>query len=371
MTAVDAGVRVCPSCGSPAGAYDACPACGTHLASLLELPTRGEWQARSTAGASAGWTPPRTAAAAPGRVPPLRPLLHPTELSRLALALVAALVSVVLLVLFLIALGSTGILPRLLATAVFSLAGIWIGLQIFRARMLGRSVRVGADTMPALQALIDDVRATLHYHRRVDFYVIAKPDAAITTTSYLGARIVVLEGSLVADLMEPHKRSQLTFLVGRSIGSLRAKHMRLDVVVLLLDALNVLRFPSLFILPWYRATSYSGDQIGMMCCGDLEAALEATRRVLVGGELAGKMAAGDVLPQATLVQRRILPRLAQLFMAEPYATNRYANLLCFGRYHDPELWGRMRASLDAVDAHHLEQIWARSPHRRRMARAGR
>lgn len=355
MTAVGSDMRVCPSCGSPAGLDEACSGCGTHLASLRELPTRAEWGAR-------------TGAAAPRRMPPLRPLLHPTEGSRLTLAVFAAGLTLVVLALIMIAAKAAGALAGVLAIAVFSLATIWISLQLYRARLLGRSVRVDSESMPALQALVDDVRETLHYHRRVDFYVIAKPEAPITTMSYMGTRIVILEGSLVAELMEPAKRAQLTFLVGRSIGSLRAKHMRLDIVVLLLDALNVLRFPSLFLLPWYRATSYSGDQIGMMCCGDLEAALEATRRVLVGGELASRMAAGDVLPQATLVQRRILPRLAQLFLAEPHATNRYANLLCFGRYHDPGLWDAIYASLDDARAGRLDEIWRRSPHRRRTAR---
>jgi hypothetical protein len=357
MTAVGADIRVCPSCGSPAGLHDACPGCGTQLASLLELPTRAEWEARTA-----------RPDAAPRRMPPLRPLLHPTERSRLVLAVVAAALTLVLLALILVAAKAAGALAGLLAIAVFSLATIWISLQLYRARLLGRSVRVDSEAMPALQALVNDVRETLHYHRRVDFYVTAKPEAPITTMSYMGTRIVILEGSLVAELMEPAKRAQLTFLVGRSIGSLRAKHMRVDIVVLLLDALNVLRFPSLFILPWYRATSYSGDQIGMMCCGDLEAALEAMRRVLVGGELASKMGAGDVLPQATLVQRRILPRLAQLFLAEPHPTNRYANLLCFGRYHDPGLWDAIYASLDDARAGRLDEIWWRSPHRRRTAR---
>jgi len=189
----------------------------------------------------------------------------------------------------------------------------------------------------------------------------------LSMSSYLGTRIIVIEGSLVAELLQPERRSQLVFLLGRSIGALRAKHARLDIIVVLLDAINVLKYVTPFLLPWYRATAYSGDQIGMVCCADLEAALQATRRLLIGKELAAELNAGIVLPQARLVQRRLLPRFVQLFGAEPHNTNRYANLLCFGRYHDPASWERLRGTMGEEHLRSLEQIWARSPYRRRVA----
>jgi hypothetical protein len=137
----------------------------------------------------------------------------------------------------------------------------------------------------------------------------------------------------------------------------------------ILEAAEVLKYVAPFIRPYYRATAYSGDQIGMMCCSDLEAALEATRRLLVGGELASELTAGAVMPQALLVKRRLLPRLVQLLAVEPHVTNRYANLLCFGRYHAPELWARMLDSMGEHEQRCLEEIWQRSPYRWRVAAA--
>jgi hypothetical protein len=185
--------------------------------------------------------------------------------------------------------------------------------------------------------------------------------------SYLGTRILLIEGGLVSELLKPGRSAQLTFLIGRSIGALRAKHSRLDLLVILLAFVDALKYVSLFLRPWYRATVYSGDQIGMVCCSDLDAALQATRRLLVGGDLAAELHAGTVLPQACLVQRRLLPRLVQLTDAEPHVTNRYANLICFARYHDPMLWERLRASVDVEHAQALERLWERSPYRRRVA----
>jgi hypothetical protein len=357
VSVADDRTRVCPRCGTPAEAYDVCTACGTHLAGLPELPTRSDWESRRRVRPTQRPITPAS----------IRPLLHPSERSRLVIATVAAAVAVGFLVLILILAGTANLLLPLVGTLAVTTVSIWLGQQVRRARLLGRSVKVGPDTMPELQALLEDVARTLQYDRRVDVYVVDKATQPLSMSSYLGTRIIVIEGSLVAELLQPERRSQLVFLLGRSIGALRAKHARLDIIVVLLDAINVLKYVTPFLLPWYRATAYSGDQIGMVCCADLEAALQATRRLLIGKELAAELDAGIVLPQASLVQRRLLPRFVQLFGAEPHTTNRYANLLCFGRYHDPASWERLRGTMGEEHLRSLEQIWARSPYRRRVA----
>jgi hypothetical protein len=373
--------RVCPRCGEPAGVEETCEGCGLEIGLLRELPSRAQWLAgdHATAGPSG---PPRPGAPAidtavrprpPALVRPtlrsaasIAPLLHPTEVSRLALALAAAALALVIPVVILVeADGVTSIIEAL----VVLIATIWIGIQLSRARLLGRSVRVEASTFPAVETIVNEVCETLDYRRRLEVYVTDKVAGGIVTTSLLGTRLIVIDGELVADLLRPGKQPQLTFLIGRSIGALRAKHMRLEVVIRILQAAEVLKYVAPFIRPYYRATAYSGDQIGMMCCGDLAAALEATRRLLVGAGMASELAPGSVLPQALLVSRRVLPRLVQLLAVEPHVTNRYANLLCFGRYHAPELWSRMTASMDARERQCLEQIWLRSPYRFRVAAA--
>jgi hypothetical protein len=374
-------VRVCPRCGTPAGTTENCADCGLHIAALRELPSRVEWLARdagATAGREGSTRPPSPAATSTlplaGFSQPqasgartassIAPLLHPTEPSRLALALVAAGLALLFPFLILIRTGGIGVILELLAIVIGS---IWVGIQLSRARLLGRSVRVDASTFPEVQAIVAEVCATLDYRRRLEVYITEKVTPSIVTTSLLGTRLIVIEGGLVADLLQPAKRPQLTFLIGRSIGALRAKHMQLEVLIRVLEAAEVLKYAAPFIRPYYRATAYSGDQIGMMCCSDLEAALEATRRLLVGGEMASQLTAGAAVPQALLVKQRVLPRLVQLLAVEPHVTNRYANLLCFGRYHAPELWARMFDSMEEHEQRCLNEIWQRSPYRWRVA----
>jgi hypothetical protein len=352
---------VCPRCGAAAGATATCGGCGLELTALRELPRRSAWEA--------------TAMRRPVTAASIRPLRHPTERSRFALALVASAVVILFVVLVGVVSAKAGFLSYLLRIGVSLIlfAGlVWFGQQLYRARLLGASVRVGPDTVPALQELIDEVRSTLGYRKRVDIYVVdtVKGPVPIVTSSYLGTRIVIIEGDLVADMLSsPGGRDQLTFLLGRSIGALCAKHLRLDLFVVLLASLDALKYISPFLRPWFRATAYSGDQIGMACCSNLEAALLAMRRLLVGKELADDLPTGNVLPQACLVQKRLLPRLVQLLAPEPHVTNRYANLICFARYHDPVLWERLRASMPPAQQEAVDRLWQRSPYRRRVVSA--
>jgi hypothetical protein len=283
----------------------------------------------------------------------------------LALALLASGLALLFPFLIIIHTGGIGDIIVILAIIVGT---IWITIQLSRARLLGRSVRVDKSTFPEVDAIVADVCTTLDYRRRIEVYITEKATpTSIVTTSLLGTRLIVIEGGLVADLLQPGKQPQLTFLIGRSIGALRARHMRLEVLIRILEAAEVLKYVAPFIRPYYRATAYSGDQIGMMCCSDLEAALEATRRLLVGSEMASKVSAGVAVPQALLVKQRLLPRLVQLLAVEPHVTNRYANLLCFGRYHAPELWAQMVDTLDQYERRCLEEIWLQSPYRFRAA----
>jgi hypothetical protein len=295
--------------------------------------------------------------------------VHPAERTRLLLALLAAFGAGAILLLVAVEAQSAGkALAGIVGVLAAVLALIWWTQQVLKARLLGRSIRVSADTLPALQALLDEVRLTLQYFRPVDVYVVDKGVKPISMSSYLGTRVIVLEGSLVAGLDDPDTRQQVKFLIGRSLGALKAKHARIDLIVVLLQTVDMLKFVSPLLLPWYRATTYSGDQIGMVCCADVRAALRATRQLLVGKELAEEVGDGAILPQARLVQRRFLPRLAQLLSAEPHNTNRYANLLCFARYHDPALWAHLCETMNDDQIATLDRLWERSPYRRRAER---
>lgn len=300
-------------------------------------------------------------------VPPTRLLLYPGERWRFLLATVA---SVVFLALVLFFFWKRGV-PALIGGVVVLLLTVglvWWGLQIFRARLLGNSVKVTSASFPDLQELLDGIHAQLGYEGRVDVYVADKCEPSVKLTAYLGTRVVLIEGGLVAELLDAGKQSQLRFLIGRHIGALKARQYRLDPLLVMLQAADALQFVKIFLLPYYRSIAYSGDQMGLACCDSVKAALEATGRLLVGKELADALPLGGVLPQGALIKERLLPRFAQFLSPTPHVINRYLNLLMFGRLTDPAAWEQFAASLAASERFELEQLWLSSPHRRRARR---
>jgi len=294
----------------------------------------------------------------------IRALRHPAEDSRLLLALSASAVVFGFAAMAVYALLGWLVLAEWAGYLTAFGALVWLSLQILRSRLLGGAVRVSEATLPELQSVLNEVRARLNYHKPVDVYVMDKVDGGSTMTSYLGTRLIQIEGGLAADLLGEEHHAELKFMIGRHIGQLKARHQRLLPIMLAISLVDSLKFLQLFLAPYYRATAKSGDQIAAACCGDIQATAGMMNRLLVGKELGPRLLVKGVLDQAASVRRRWLPRLAQLFMSEPHSTNRYLNLLAFFARIAPEEIGRWRASLDEATAGRLAAAINASAHKR-------
>jgi hypothetical protein len=273
----------------------------------------------------------------------------------LALAVGAAAI-IILLFLIVLAVASVSALLIVLLFLGLVIGAVWVGIQIHRARLLGHAVQVNPDTLPELQTALDEVRGQLDYQRRIDVYVVGGLSELATLTSLLGTKLILLDGDMVADLQAGERRPQLAFLLGRFIGALKARHLRLGTTVLVLDQLRLLPLVRIFLLPYYRATVYSGDQIGLACCRDLSAALSLTLRLIVGKEVEPSVGASGVIEQAALVSRRPLSQLAELFQSDPHLTNRYLNLLSFARTWDPAAFQSFRERLEDYARRQLDAL---------------
>ena len=302
--------------------------------------------------AAAGGSDPAIDLSACVRGGDIRPLLHPSERSRyhLAMAVLTSVLGSFAILVFaaggVVALGAGAVVIVMLSISA------WVGIQVFRARLLGNAVRVTEESLPELERLVRDIRGILSYDRPIDVYVVEHGGSPATLTSYLGQRVIVLEGSLVAELLKSERRPELTFLIARFVGALKARHMRFSPALVVLQAIEQLQFLNLFLMPYERATAYSGDQIGLACCGDLRPSLGVLNRLLVGTELTPQLAVRGVLDQAAEVRQRRLPRLAQLFSGWPHLTNRYLNLLAFASVTNSRGLAEFRGAIgDHLDRH--------------------
>jgi hypothetical protein len=318
-------------------------------------PPTQQWWERSKAPLG---PPPAAAPYPPAPAAPLdiRALLHPSEHSRLVLALSVSLLVFAVVALSLVVTDGSIVLIELILVLIALGASIWWSLQIARSRLLGGAVRVSHASLPELEAVFDDIRARLDYHQHIDVYVADKVNGGSAMTNYLGTRIILLEGGLVAELLEDGHRAELTYLIGRHIGQLKARHQRLQWILIVISAVDSLKFLQFFLAPYFRATAKSGDQIAAACCGDIRATAWMMNRLLVGKELGPRLDIKGVLDQAVTVRSRWLPRLAQMFQSVPHATNRYLNLLAFFARTAPAEIEAWRATLDPGTAYRLAAV---------------
>jgi len=264
----------------------------------------------------------------------VRNLLHPRERSRFWLALVPSAATLVVFPVIIYSAGGLKAEGGAVAVVLGLVILVWVLIQIHRARLLGGAIRVTSASLPQVQEVVDEVRQRLDYHGRLEVWILEKVDGQVTLTSYLGTKMILVEGGLASDLVADDKRAQLTFLIARFVGALKAKHLRLTPLQVVIASIKSLKFLNIFILPYERTIVYSGDQLGLACAGGLCAGLGVINRLLVGKEIAPELGAEGVLAQADDARRGVLPRLAQLTSSHPHLTNRYLNLLRFGEQFD-------------------------------------
>lgn len=301
-------------------------------------------------------------------------LAHPSEFSRLLFALCSTVAVVGAVMLWIVILAPEATVPVVVSVVLFLLlltVAIWLYVLVQRARLLGSAILVTPDTLPRLASIVHAVRTSLDYHRRVDVYVAEKVSGTVSVFKFMGTRIILLEGGLVADLQEDAKRPQLVFLLGSMFGRLKARHRQFTLLTAWLEGQENLAFLRLLLAPYFRATTYSGDQLGAACCNDIQAAGAMMNRLLVGRELSPDLLASGVLDQAARVRTRWLPRFAQLAMDEPHLTNRFLNLMAFAAWKSPAAAQAYFDTLDPPTRQRLVSVIETSPHRRTAAQSRR
>jgi hypothetical protein len=159
---------------------------------------------------SARAAPPPSPQPRPSAAPPqpldIRALLHPAEHSRLMVALSASAIVFGVAAMAVYYVSGWQKLAVVVGSVTLLSFLIWLGLQVYRSRLLGGAVRVSEATLPELQMVFDQVRARLDYRKQIDVYVKDKIDGGSLMTSYLGTRLIEIEGGLVADLLDQDHR---------------------------------------------------------------------------------------------------------------------------------------------------------------------
>ena len=168
--------------GTPAQA-PAAPASAGSVPTGYAPPGQAWWErSKVSLGPPAAPSP----AAVPAGPLDVRALLHPSEHSRLVLALSVSGLTFAIFIAIMVAIGDASAVLVIILTIAALAGSIWLSLQIARSRLLGGAVRVSNASLPELQAIFDEVRARLRYHESVDVYISDKVTGGSSMTSYLG-----------------------------------------------------------------------------------------------------------------------------------------------------------------------------------------
>jgi Zn-dependent protease with chaperone function len=250
-------------------------------------------------------------------------LKHPREDARFKLAVLA---TTPLLLLGLVLIGS------LLIVAMFVVPMVWLAVAVLEARYKGNLVRVSATNFPEIKEIIDDARRRLGYTPTIRAYV-QHGDPNMFLYKFFSRRFLVIN----SDFIDAGSRAEVQWLVGRFIGSLKAKHDRLSWLAALIGVSEKLLVLNLLLYPYERAVVHTSDRLGLFLCQDLGAALSAIGRMIVGKDLRQHVSVQGLLEQQEEMRGEILPRLARLASSHPHMVDRCADLIGFAREHLPHL----------------------------------
>ena len=273
----------------------------------------------------------------------LKKLSHPTEKSRFLIALFVA--TPLTLIGATLVYKSQGIA---LVVIVFIIAFAWFILQIIKASLKGSSVKVSKNNFPEVYQVLENVKFRLDYHKDVDVYITEGGSINSVLYKFFQTKFILVNSDVIDSMCSSENKAELVWLIGRFIGALKAKHLKLTVLALIVNSIQQLKVFNLLLLPYERATQYSGDQIGMALSNSLEDSISAFDKLMVGKDIAHQVQLKGLLEQSAQLHGTFFGFLAKALSTHPHMTDRYLNLIAFARYHYPSEFEKYIANFDNV-----------------------
>jgi Zn-dependent protease with chaperone function/uncharacterized RDD family membrane protein YckC len=204
---------------------------------------------------------------------------------------------------------------------VLLIVGGMVFVSISRGRLLGSSIRIEGRQLPEIAEVADEVAARLGMPTP-QIFVRDDPFVPISAVGVGEPYAIIISSQYYEHL----RRGELAFLIARELAHIAAGHTRLTSLLSASGRENPI--VSLVFGDWLRRTEYTADRVGLICCGDLDAARGAIS--ITTFHSIGRRVDMHVLAE----QRRELQAEPALRMGEwtasvPFATNRLDALTLF------------------------------------------
>ncbi len=249
--------------------------------------------------------------------------IHPKELPRFWLACLVAVPLAILLV------AASVMTFGLVALAILALVFlIWIGFRIFYAILVGNTVMVSDLNYPRVKQILDETKESIGVTKDIKVFIFDE-SAFLAAFTYIFARnAIFLAGAL---LEEGVNDKELRWIIGRFVGRIRAKR-RLGVFTWMIELAERIAIFNFILLPYERATAYSGDRIALADIGgDIATAVAAMNKLYVGSKIGYALNPAGIVEQRRVISGSVFALLARLFSPMPHLTDRYVDLIGFAR----------------------------------------
>lgn len=278
---------------------------------------------------------------------------YPKEDSRFLIAMIVGIpVTIAGLVL---TIASFGLILLYIAVIVFT---VWFSLSIAKMHLIGNSVRVSKENFPEVLEVYHEVKSKLNYPHHVPIYIVNDGEVNALLAKFFRTRFIVLNSELAMDMVgHPEKKAQMTWVIARFIGALRAKHFRHQILKIVFESIEKIKIFNIFLLPYERATQYTGDNVGMLVTQEVAASVTAINKLLVGNDLSKDVAFKGLIDQGVHLDRNgFFSFMARCFSSHPHLVNRHLNLLAFANKEFPEQFNNYVEQFDNQTKHRLFSI---------------
>ena len=247
-------------------------------------------------------------------------LRYPHERRTLYLTLLA--VAGVITLVSMISLGAAFLL---VAFAVFSASTL---VRLNHRQHVGNALRIGARQFPELAAQaaraaravrVPPVQVFIYQDDKINAYAFGWSDPQVI--------------ALTSELVEAMDADEFRFVVGHEMGHIALGHTKLSTLVGgVLGAPSIPFLSNLFVPAfnwWRRCAEYSADRAGLIACGNLEKAVSAQIKLMVGPRLAKQVDLEQIVAQSQELSGRLDAMAGEAGASHPFLVHRVCELARF------------------------------------------
>ena len=265
----------------------------------------------------------------------IRRLIHPRQGPRFFLALLFSLLTAILAIV--LSIVSYGILVLYVLLFVFV---FWIVLNVLYATFVANAVKVSPRNYPEIASLVAQTRSEIGLSKPVDVFVYQSGEFNAFFRRFFAKRAIFINSELLTTGVT---QAEVKWIIARFVGQVKVKHMLGPVGWLINFAQRLIIF-NIFILPYERATAYTGDRIALASIGgDISSAVDAMNKLLVGRSLGYSIDPSGIIEQNKSVKGSFFAFLARIGNMLPHTLPRYVDLISFSATAFPTQFRRFAA----------------------------